>query len=268
MKKVMQAILVLLAVTIFWVPTGNAQVTLSQSSGPNFSLTNSVFPNLNYPVATVTGTGTAKFFTGGVSSASIRITGTYSASLVNIQVSNDNVNFTTVPLQNYGLGSSVTALTGASTVVNGLYSINLAGMTQIQVNATSITGTSMILKFVGSATVGPTIEVAPDPCLTAVKVQVPIPSGTGTTQIAAPVTGQQVFVCGVYVVGAATMTVQVNQGTGATCGTGTTTLTGVMTPATGSAVQVVDAGPAILSNGVCVVIATAAGAGWATIVQR
>src|SRR5579859_2038509 len=226
--------LLLVVVTLYVAALpAQAQVALSQSSGPNFSLTNSVFPVYAYPVATVTGNGTAKFNIGSVSTITCRVTGTYSAANTAILVSNDNTNFTAISWLPVGGGPAVTSITA-----NGLYMANVGGgMTQLQFSNTgTFTGTSQIFKCTGSATQATDIAgygtLSADPCQdkTLQKQSVQISGTAPNTVVAIPLaTGKTTFVCDFSVVtGTAATSVQVKAGTGTTCGTGTVNLTGAM----------------------------------------
>jgi len=64
---------------------------------------------------------------------------------------------------------------------------------------------------------------------------VPLTIGAaGTQQIVAPSAGKIIYVCNLVVVTTVAGTVTLTEGTGATCGTGTTNVSGAMTPSVGS----------------------------------
>src|SRR2546429_169957 len=133
-----------------------AQVTLGATTSPNFSLTNTVFPTYGYPLVTITGTGNNTFNIGSTSGLVMRVTGTSSASNVNIQGTNDGTNFTSlqlIPFPGQGLGLVTTnTLTGGATTSAGLYYINTGAMTKIKILSTAtFTGPNLILQFTGSA---------------------------------------------------------------------------------------------------------------------
>lgn len=263
MKKLFQYVLLLLiALAYFWVPTesAQAQVTLSTQAGPNFSLTNTVYPTYRYPLGTVTGNGTAKLNIGSVSTVTCRVTGTYTVASTAIQVSNDNTNFTTIAWLPVGGGSSVTSITA-----NGLYQANLGGgMTQMQFNNTgTFTGTSQIFNCSGSATLAMDVAgydtLPADPCQdkTIGKLGVAINISTATTtQLVAPVAGQKIYVCNVFALEGASQVITFQEGTGATCGTGTVNMTGAMTAAATAGTTEFEMfllRPTVVGNGVCVV---------------
>ena len=68
-----------------------------------------------------------------------------------------------------------------------------------------------------------------DPCQVMPKANVAIAiTSATTTSLIAPATGQAIYVCGVNLTMAASTSIQFEYGTGATCGTGTTALSGVI----------------------------------------
>ena len=108
----------------------------------------------------------------------------------------------------------------------------LATETVVQSQAPNAPGTYTNLTQIGGASVNA------DPCGSwgVVKQSVPIAiSSATTTQLVALASGQTIFVCGfsLTMVGA-TETIQFEYGTGASCGTGTTTLTGAFADGTAS----------------------------------
>jgi hypothetical protein len=85
-----------------------------------------------------------------------------------------------------------------------------------------------------SASFSPVSTTALDPCFTSAKSSVSVAITTATTtQLVALAAGKSVYVCGFTASFGATTTAQFEYGTGATCGTGTTVLTGTFTPGTG-----------------------------------
>jgi hypothetical protein len=70
----------------------------------------------------------------------------------------------------------------------------------------------------GTARIG---YVSDDPCTQVTKTNIAIATATGTTQLVAPSGILQVYVCSFSVIAAATATVNLVGGTGATCATGT-----------------------------------------------
>lgn len=129
-----------------------AQVSVNNVQGPNFSLNNSVFPNNVFPVATVTGAGSVTYNIPSVSCVSIRVSGTFTVSNIAIQVSNDNSNFTAIKLLPLGTAGATSTANVSAIVAPGFFSANVGAMTQIKVVQTgAITGTSAIVRIVGSS---------------------------------------------------------------------------------------------------------------------
>ena len=65
----------------------------------------------------------------------------------------------------------------------------------------------------------------PDACVHGVHQSVPVAVATaGTTSLVAPVTGQNISLCGYQITSVAGGTLQLEYGTGATCGTGTASI--------------------------------------------
>ncbi len=115
-------------------------------------------------------------------------------------------------------------------------------------------------------------QYAVDVCQGAGKITVPISAATaGTTSLVAPVTGSYINICSMYInpVGG---TATLEYGTGSTCGTGTTTLTGALAAALtitagNGGNTVIDVGTA--SQRLCLLAGASSSAttGWITYVQ-
>jgi hypothetical protein len=115
-----------------------------------------------------------------------------------------------------------------------------------------------------------------DPCQsnTRLKSSVALTVTTGTASLVAPVSTLSIYVCGfMATLAGTTPTVQFEYGTGATCGTGTAVLTGVMAPPT-AAPMIYGPGSTIFSTPqaqrLCVVVVGAGGSlqGILTYVQQ
>ncbi len=102
-------------------------------------------------------------------------------------------------------------------------------------------------------------STAADPCESpnAAKSSVTVAISTATTtQLVALSSGKTVYVCGFTASIGATTTVALEYGTGSSCGTGTTALTGVFAPATGAVLSLGGSGyktATIASNALCAV---------------
>jgi hypothetical protein len=271
-------VLFLLAVLLVCLalPTA-AQVTLSGAAGPAFSSSSTYYPNFSYQTATATGTGSAVINLGGVSTGVIRFTGTYSALTSAIQVSNDNTNYTTVPLLPVGGGAAITNAGGAASANNGLYYVALAGMTQLKWNVTAFTGTSAILTLKASATSILDTQINPpagNPCLDRTNVlqsQSVIISTAVTVKIVDTSTTTKIYPCWFTGSFGASTTMQLIYGTNVStdCDTTPTVLTGVYTPATGQIVQIPGLKPSPAGSQLCAVTTGTGGInGVLTYVQR
>lgn len=255
----------------------SAQVTLSGPTTPF----NPVVPNELYSLITITGNGTGTIALQGDSTIILRITGTYTAATTQFLVSNDNTNFTPLALSALSTTLDGSILSGANTAVNGLYTAGVTGMTQLRViNSGTFTGTSQIIRVIGTANPGAASGTVPDPCQDkmVLKQSVGISGTAPSTVIAIPNTaGKTTFVCDISLVdGTAATSIQIKAGTGTTCGTNTVNLTGAIPITVGQQMfagwgGTVFGAPQILpSTDVCVAVAggTAGFAGWATYVQR
>lgn len=215
------------------------------------------------------GTGCVTIQANGVASVFITISGTWVAPALSFMGSNDNW-VTTKPLQAFPYSASF-ANVGTpvnSTSANGDWVLLTGGFREVGVFATTFTSnTSMVIRIDADSATPPIIQtVGLDPCLSTgvSKLSVPINITTAvTTQLVALAAGQSIYVCGysISTTGATTTTTaQLEYGTGALCGTGTTVLTGQFAQSLlTSAVVVVAGGPMILrapsGNALCLVSA-------------
>jgi hypothetical protein len=94
---------------------------------------------------------------------------------------------------------------------------------------------------------------------------VSITGTVGTQQVIPPIAGLRGYITHIALIPVATSTVQFTAGTGATCGTGTVNLTGVMTFAAGQVLPIGSGNGGILTGplnaGICIVIGVAAAPG-------
>jgi hypothetical protein len=122
-----------------------------------------------------------------------------------------------------------------------------------------------------------------DPCLSSAiaKSSAPVPfiSAAGTTQIVALIGGQKIYPCALQITqnwGGTNFTYQWEYGTGANCGTGTTTLSGAYPVSNADITTQSIAGPTLLNvptgNALCIVLVGAASpggiAGFVSYVQQ
>lgn len=229
MRKVI-SLLTLLASLAFWIPTQ------AQFAPPP------ALPNISYATQTFTAGGNAVQNINGVGSATVEVTGTYSAVSFNLQCAN-NATFVNLPLNLVSGGPVTTLITGASTAANGLYYTNLIGCTKIKYLVNSITGTNIIVKITANASssVEKYLENplnSQDPCLdrTIKKQQVSVAIASATTTSLVATSGTtNVYPCAFYAtVSGTNPTLQFKTGTQVTnpCDTGAASTTGVITPTT------------------------------------
>lgn len=132
---------------------------------PAYPVNNSTFiPNGFLSPSTVTTTGVTGIFTNqGLGTFTLRLTGTASAFVANLQGTNDlpatGVTQTWSNLEVFGVGGGTAP--GRTINTFGLYKANIAGYSQVRLNVSSITGGNLRAQEVG--TPGP---FAPIPAVT------------------------------------------------------------------------------------------------------
>lgn len=158
-------------------------------------------------------------------------------------------------------GSTYAICGQAIITTSGTQTINCAGVfDHAQMNITIATGgtnPSVVWSLVATAPLGGGLNPCQNSNFLVQSVVVNISSAT-TTSIVAPITGAKVTICGFLLVPTGTTpTVQFEYGTGATCGTGTTTLTGAMAPTAGQPLSYGIGGSSLqstpISQRVCIV---------------
>jgi hypothetical protein len=106
-----------------------------------------------------------------------------------------------------------------------------------------------------TAAFSPADTTSLDPCFVSPKSTVSVSITTATTtQLVALAAGKTIYVCGFTATVGASSTIAFEYGTGSTCGTGTTALTGVFTPSTGAVLSLIGEGTKIappVSNALC-----------------
>lgn len=209
--------------------------------------------------ATFTTTGDYVFNVAGVSSVTLRVSGTCTSLVAAPQGSNDATNYSTLPAAPVGGGASVTSITGT-----GFWRLNTAGMNRVRLHITTLaasctvamTGTAAASQPDAGVTAASTVPAAATPALVVAQspngdpcqipsvakssVAVNISSAT-TTNVVPLVAGQVTYVCGFNAtVTGTTPTVLFKYGTnvGGACDTGATSLTGTYAPVTGTSVAI------------------------------
>jgi hypothetical protein len=250
MRKVFNLLTLIISVLLF-IPSASAQFANPPS-----------LPNVAYASQTFTAAGNAVVNVNGLSSATLEITGTYSAVSFNLQCSN-NTTFVSLPVTLVSGGPVTTLITGASTAADGVYYTSLTGCTKVKFLVNSITGTSIIARLVGAP--ASTLQIpffnpltSGDPCMdrtiAKTNVAVSITSATTTLLVDAS-TGKKIYPCNFQATVGASTTVSFEYGTKVStdCDTGPTLMTGVFTPATAAELTVSDLGPTPVSQQFCAV---------------
>lgn len=186
-------------------------------------------PTAISPASTLSATGTYVMTNSGLATATLRVTGTCTSLIAAVQVSNDNSNWTTVPVYPVGGGSPITSVTA-----NGFWKVNVAGFSKVRANVTAL---SASCTFAFAGTPGNNTLASSDPCQdpTFLKLSAVVNAGASAdTLLVDAVTGKQVYVCGfaASAVGTnPTLTFKQASKTTVDCDTGATALTGAMIPA-------------------------------------
>lgn len=244
MKKFLTTILT--AVALFALPLAQAQSANNNVAYRGVSLLSSV------PATVTQASGTMKLPTfSGVGTMTITesgITGSPSGCTVTLKYQGNNAATAGAVVST----TSFTPSTGTQ-VVTITPSTAMVGDNYVATYACTTYPTAGLLTISFSS-----IEVATvDPCFVYPKTTVSVAISTATTtQLVALAAGKTVYVCGVAVSIGATTTVQFEYGTGSACGTGTTALTGVFAPSTGSVLNISGEGTkisTIASNALCAV---------------
>ena len=160
-----------------------------------------------------------------------------------------------VPVPNGGTAvSTVSALT-----TSGIWSVNAASLTRVNVHITALTGTVTVAMTGSNA--APQDSYLADPCYNPLvsKSSVALTISTATTtQLVALSAGKSIYVCNVSAsMMGTTPAFTLEYGTGSSCGTGTTALTGAYAPTAGSLLTVGGTGSVVVmapaGNALCAV---------------
>lgn len=158
-------------------------------------------------------------------------------------------------------GSTYSNCGQAITATSGTQTINCAGVfdhAQFDITvATGGTTPSVVWGMTATAPLGGGLNPCQNSNFVISSVAVNIASAT-TTQLVAPLTGAKITVCGFAVsLTGTTPTMQLEYGTGGTCGTGTVVLTGAYAPLTGSVISYGIGGSSLKSSaasaGLCLI---------------
>lgn len=159
-----------------------------------------------------------------IATANVTVSGTYVGTL-QFEGSGDGTNFFSLS------GAQLTSSTAAVNT-GGTWTFSVAGLTNIRVRASAYTsGTATVTILLSAAPAAVVPAATNDPCFSNTpKQSVAVNISTATTTQLVALSGQQtIYVCGFVLSMTGTTaanTVTFEYGTGATCGTGTTVLTG------------------------------------------
>jgi hypothetical protein len=203
-----------------------------------------------------------------------------------------------ITIQSFVVFGSAVGGSGGGNITSALFTLNVPGTTAPVLQIFGNPSLSLTMSFAGAGTAGvswsvyylsnstPASPFVSDPCQTSGSFKssksIQITTAT-TTQLIPLVAAQGIYVCGGYLaVGSSATsaaTAQFEYGTGASCGTGTVTLTGLL--GTQTATAGIDAQPVPLSGGVtnfstpqgdalCIVTAgtTVSVQGWISFIQQ
>ena len=243
MKKligILAAALCLLPFTTAHAQTNVAQAGVSLFTGAGATAT---FTSNAVRLPTFSGQGVLSV-TGN------NIAGSPSGCTINFSYQGNNT-ITTSATVAYSV--SITPANGVQTF--GVYPTPSLGDTYVATYSCSSTYPTAGTLTASLSTINP---VSQDLCFNSAKTSVSVAISTATTtQLVALATGKIVHVCGFNASFGATTTAQLEYGTGSSCGTGTTALTGVYAPGTGVVLNVGNANSTVtktvVSNALCLV---------------
>lgn len=179
-------------------------------------------------------TGTYSFVTNGVTTATLRVTGTCTGLVAAPQITNDGTNWTTVQAVPVGSGG----VPVVSITATGFWKINTAGATKARLNITALSASCSVTM---AATPGAAPDaVAGDPCqlpsIPKSSAAISIASAT-TTNVIAKATGKTTYVCSFAATATGTSpTILFKYGTlsSTACDTGAVSLSGTLAPTAGT----------------------------------
>jgi hypothetical protein len=258
MKRLLATFVALVALVAFVAP-----VAFAQNSASNSGLITSSGSSCSTPTNCV-----VLVLPSDASTAAVTLAGTFSAT-VQFEMSADGVNFVAANAAPQPTGATVNSATAA-----GTWSMPVAGMTYLRTRASSFSSgqvnvflqaTSGAAPFSPSTTSTVTLANTAgtgDPCqnpsVAKSSAAIAISSAT-TTQLVGLSGSTVVYVCGFLASATAgtNPSLQFEYGTGSSCGTGTTVLTGAM--ATGVTVSATAPGPIFADPRGATAFKTAAG---------
>lgn len=217
---------------VFALATVTAMLTSALSLAQSYPTSNPVYiPTASLAAQSFSAPGAYTFVTSGVSVATLRVTGTCTSLAGTVQVSNDAINWTTVPITPVAGGAAAYSVSAP-----GFWNFSTAGMTRARLNITALSAACSVTM----AATPHGFVAAADPCQSAAipKSSAAINIGSATTTaVVAKATGKVTYVCSFNASIAGTSpTVLFKYGTQTTtpCDTGATSVSGTYAPTSGS----------------------------------
>jgi hypothetical protein len=208
-----------------------AAISIAQAAGPAYPInTPTYIPSAVSQPQAFTAPGNYTYQVSGISTVTVRITGTCTNLAATLQGSNDGTNWTALPLMRVADNVPVSGISAA-----GFWRASTAGLSAARVNISALSATCTVaMAGTQSPVVVTNSTISGDPCLNPAlaKTATAVNIGTATdTELAALTATQKVHVCSVSLSASGTSpTFTFKTGTGTACGTGTASLTGAIVP--------------------------------------
>lgn len=171
------------------------------------------------------------YLTSGISTVSLRVSGTCTALAGTPQVSNDGTNWSTVDIKPIGGGALAQSVSGT-----GMWRVNTSGMTKFRLHITALSASCTVAMAGTEAFGASNAESIADPCASpaVTKVSAVIDqSSSATTKVVDAVASKVIYVCGFVATAVGTNpTFTWTSGThvSADCDTTAAVLSGAMNP--------------------------------------
>lgn len=220
--------------------------------------------------ATYSAPAVYSFTANGLSTVSLRVTGTCTSLAGTLQGSNDGSNWTAINLYPVGGGANISAISST-----GFWRANASGFSKMRVNITALTASCTVAMAGTPGVPHMAADLCQDPSIAKSSAVVNVGAST-TAALVAAVTGKTTYLCSFEASAVGTNpTMTFKYGTQVTnpCDTGATNLSGAMIPAAANGMVNLGAGHTITktaaSNQLCLTTgATTSIQGVATYVQQ
>lgn len=211
-------------------------IVIATLMGMSVALADAVYPYTNatyIPTAISAPTaysapGDYTITSNGLTSVSLRVTGTCTSLAATLQGTNDGSNWTAISAYPVGGGANV-----ASFSTTGFWRANAAGFSKVRFHMTALTASCTVAMAGTQGQPSMTADVCQDSSIAKSSVAVNVGAST-TAALVAAVTGKSVYLCSfaASAVGTnPTMTLKSGTQTTNPCDTGAVSLTGAMVPA-------------------------------------